>query len=224
MTYGPSGATRHFDRRQIHNSGKCSNDQAAFYNSRQLLALMLSICQSAGIHSYLIEKGVGGAFAGVCATGNAIFWQPDTEYRFYDSLTPPSFKDVGQDGVIVMSRLNVLVTRSSAIAGTTIVFANKSHPADNTLYRARLAAKSAKRSYLRKFVDYVVFLDTAIHRVTVLEFLGHPVHKRFAVKRLSEQSRADRIRRRDLQCDREFATGKGCICGKPADIMSAWGL
>jgi len=53
-----------------------------------MLASVLAMVQSYGIHFNLVDQGVGGRFSGALTGPDAAMWQPDILYLFYNSVVP----------------------------------------------------------------------------------------------------------------------------------------
>jgi len=74
-------------------------------NRREYLATALAILQSYGIHDYLVQDGVGGAFVGAMVTAESTEWQPDLLYLLCDRHGESQFR-VGicvREGALVVS-------------------------------------------------------------------------------------------------------------------------
>ena len=80
------------------------------YNRNLTLSAVIAFIQSYGIHSYLLERGVGGFFAGVAVGPEGVTWQPDLAYLLYDAEQDDAFSRA--EGVISVVRQNALSVRT----------------------------------------------------------------------------------------------------------------
>jgi hypothetical protein len=141
---------------------------------QRTLAHALAFAQTFGSFDYLLERGIGGAFAAMAASKVAIIRQPDILYA--------SYRDVKHlmDGVIVASRQNALISTMFS-SGETRIFSDTLCTPD--LARLRRAAKQAHSLLATLSFDYVVLLNSAACVVMVVEMRKNRRHAQLKLYR-----------------------------------------
>lgn len=141
----------------------------------ELLACALGLCQSYGIHNPLLPHGVGGAFVGAFVNVSGFHWQPNIGYLLF---TPgePDFSE--HAGVFPFIRDDVLVVRSLLAGGPPRIFINSlGEPPETALIRATEVDQQCLAALRELQFDYLVFLNTAIPVVAVIEMGRRSDHR-----------------------------------------------
>ncbi len=135
------------------------------FQSDQLLVCTLAFLQSYGIHSYLLEHGVGGTFSGLTIGGRSIEWQKDILFCLHNVDNP----DVNLVSSIV--RDHVLVVRST-LSNSCNYFGDSLTGGLNDDWKARWWDPAFEFPKGGQF-DFVVLLNTRFRIITVVEMLKH---------------------------------------------------
>ena len=148
-------------------------------HSERVLAQALAVVQSYGIHDYLIEKGVGGAFFGLRISLEGVRWQPDILYVLHSS----NLKSENPDLSAVLIRKGVACLVNS-IAGRNKFFAypRQSETVDECTRRVEKASLDAIGSFDRGKFDFITFLNIGKHIVTVVEMRQSLTHRLLCVE------------------------------------------
>jgi hypothetical protein len=142
-------------------------------HSNRILALTLSLLQSYGIHDYLIERGIGGAFCGLYVDSEGVKWQPD----MLCLIAHPRLTNV--DSVGSFARDGVWCLFNSATEAGTIVIGNRRENESGEICRQRMQdvrLAFSQRNEEAQF-DFVTVLNTGHHVASVIELLGHREHE-----------------------------------------------
>jgi hypothetical protein len=140
-----------------------------------LLACALGLCQSYGNHNPLLAHGVGGAFVGAFVNASGFHWQPNIGYLLF---TPgePDFSE--HAGVFLFIRDDVLVVRSLLADGPPRIFITSlGEPLETALIRAKEVDQQCLAALRELQFDYLVFLNTAIPVVAVIEMGRRSEHR-----------------------------------------------
>ncbi len=130
---------------------------------QRFLVSGLAFLQSYGIHRYLLEEGVGGAFCGLLVRKDSIEWQSDILFCMHKGIDP----NINMVSSIV--RDNVLVVRSNLI-NSCKYFGDSLNKGLNEEWRAKWWDPAFEFTSYGKF-DYIVLLNTCFHTLTVIEML-----------------------------------------------------
>ncbi|WP_146577826.1 hypothetical protein [Neorhodopirellula pilleata] len=146
--------------------------------SARHLVQTLALVQSYGIHSYLLEDGVGGSFCGLYVDQSGVHWQPDTLYAVID----PNLESVGIVGAF--ARRNVFCLFSSLCEAGSIVFAYPEHNESGELFRQRFSdvVREVEQKHEEARFDFVTVFNTVKHVVVTIEMLGHQEHELLMVE------------------------------------------
>jgi hypothetical protein len=172
-------------------------------NDQQACAIAVGLCQSYGIHSLLMEQGIGGSFYGAyTASDKTIKWNSDLSYLIYDGSDPGTATEApGGRAVYTYFRGNMLVSVSSfsptqALAGKfrfrITVLGN-----EGTDVEARSRADEALRDIVEGIPDYFVFLDRSAPRAMIAELLGQSEHQNVRVAKLDLSTGIRRVAYRE---------------------------
>jgi hypothetical protein len=147
-------------------------------NPEQFMLAVTSLCQSYGIHDYLLRNGIGGAFCSIAAGPTGVDWQPDTTYLFYHSgmfTFPPSHSTEKGRTVVVCVHKGVLALRSTAAGQVIRLMTNSDRDELPDAAQARLkeAQLYSNEVLLQQRAHYLVFLATDFHSITPCEVRGH---------------------------------------------------
>lgn len=138
--------------------------------SIEILASVLGLIQSYGIHNALMEKGVGGHFTGAYIDSDGSHWQPDILFMLYDSASPMKMNCVSS-----LIRENVHAIGSS-ISKDVRCFADHLSDIQVDQWRQKWGIEVQEKSKTGNF-DFIVFLDTRYWRVVVVEMAGQNMHR-----------------------------------------------
>ncbi|WP_404307990.1 hypothetical protein [Neorhodopirellula lusitana] len=142
------------------------------------LVQALALVQSYGIHTYLLEDGVGGSYCGLYLDQSGIHWQPDTLYVVAD----PCFEAIGLVGSF--ARRNVFCLFSSLCEAGKIVFASPEHNESGELFRQRFTdvERAVEQKHEEAIFDYVTIFNTSKHIAVTVELLGQQEHELLKVE------------------------------------------
>jgi hypothetical protein len=136
--------------------------------------------QSYGIHSYILEQGVGGAFCGLFIGERSIEWQPDTLFLLYDRA-----RDENINMVSSIVRDHVFVVRSTFDEHTGYFF--------NTISCASVDDWIAKwlipaHTFLNdgRF-DFIVLVSRRFRIITVIEMFKHRSNQFLSITPLASE-------------------------------------
>jgi hypothetical protein len=147
-----------------------------------LLACGLGLCQSYGIHNPLLAHGVGGAFVGAFVDASGFHWQPDIGYLLFIP-GEPDFSE--HAGVFPFVRDGVLVVRSVLADGPHRIFITSfGEPLETALIRAKEVDQQSLAALRELRFDYLVFLNTGIPVVAVIEMGRRSEHREVIMRPL----------------------------------------
>jgi hypothetical protein len=136
------------------------------------VACALGLCQSYGILNPLLSHGVGGAFVGAFVDASGFHWQPDMAYSLITPGEPPEYPVV-----FSFIRDDVLIVRSLLADGPRRIFMNSLGEPDETSNARAWRVDGKCLAALRELqFEYLVFLNTALPIVAVVEMAGRREH------------------------------------------------
>ena len=137
------------------------------------LACALALCQSYGMHNPLLTHGVGGAFVGAYVDAFGFHWQPDMAYQLVTPDEPPEYPVV-----FSFIRDDVLIVRSLLADGPPRIFLNSLGEPDETSNARAWRVDGECLAALRELqFEYLVFLNTALPIVAVVEMARRSEHQ-----------------------------------------------
>ena len=142
---------------------------------KRLMSFVLTLVQSYGIRSYLIEKNVGGIFSGIYADATGVNWHSDTLYVIHDT----AFKH--KECVASIVRDNVLVVRSM------FTYEERYFATDLGEGLSLPHWKNKNEKALQEFFNtcrfaYIVFLNNQYPHAVIVEMNHELEHKHFAIE------------------------------------------
>lgn len=141
-----------------------------------LLACAVGLCQSFGLSNILVEKGVGGTFAGGFVDALGFHWQADITYLLYSLDDSSSFSQ--GDSVFVFVRDSVMVVRSVLADGPARILAtSRAEPLATVLARAKRADLQCLEAARGQEVEYLIFLSTRAPIITVVQMARKREHR-----------------------------------------------
>ena len=142
-------------------------------HAERIFSQLVSALQSYGVHDYLPQHGVGGAFVAAWVTPEGARWQGDHLYVIHGEK--PSFNDL-MCGTMVREDAICLV--NNQIGGTKVLTRQRSPESQSLVQkRAESAASKAIDSWDNAKFDYFVSINKSKHIVTVLEMRGEQHHE-----------------------------------------------
>jgi len=139
-----------------------------------VLVQLLGLIQSFGIYRYLPDEYVGGAFCGLTVTFSGIQWQPHILYVLH--LPEPTTDALVITAVSVTNRTLTIVNNTT---GHTKIITNPEP--DEDIAAAERRADDAAKIMIANFdqgkFEYICFLNTSQHIVTVVEMCNQISHK-----------------------------------------------
>ncbi|AOK06964.1 hypothetical protein WI41_17635 [Burkholderia latens] len=138
----------------------------------RIFSQLVAALQSYGVHDYLPQHGVGGAFIAAWVTPDGVRWQGDHLYVIHGEI--PSFDDIM---CATMIREEALCLVNNQISGTKVITSRRPLESDvDARARAKLAASNAEGSWDNAQFDYFVSINKSRHIVTVLEMRREQHH------------------------------------------------
>ena len=123
----------------------------------------------------MLAHGVGGAFVGAFVNASGFHWQPDIGYLLFTPGEPDFPEDAG---VFPFVRDDVLVVRSLLADGPPRIFITSlGEPLETALIRAKEVDQQCLAALRELQFDYLVFLNTAIPVVAVIEMGRRSEHR-----------------------------------------------
>jgi hypothetical protein len=141
------------------------------------LSAVLAFVQSYGIHTYLLQHGVGGFFAGIASGVDGVAWHPDIAYQLYDADQGEYFST--SEGVVSVVRENALAIRTNVAATPPSVFTVRLGDESEKSVSARAEAAyqaCLERSRSGRFYA-VAMINRRYPRVTLIE-MRHQTRQR----------------------------------------------
>lgn len=123
----------------------------------------LAFLQSYGIHSYILEQGVGGVFCGLGVGERAVEWQKDILFCMHDGLDP----DLKMVSSIVRDHVHVA---RSTITESCKYFGDSINDGLSESWRSKWWDQTFDLPSKGKF-DFIVLLNTRFNIITVVEML-----------------------------------------------------
>ena len=137
----------------------------------------LALLQSYGLHHYMMESGVGGAFACAWIDGHGFHWQPDILYVLNDD----SIEDVSIVGVSIREEVMSIFTNAS---GSNRILVNNNSDSSSDIFREQVERSfgDALKEFDDARFDFVVFLNYEKHIATVVEMNKEHKHQLVVVE------------------------------------------
>lgn len=151
------------------------------YNRNLTLSAVIAFIQSYGIHSYLLERGVGGFFAGIAVGPEGVTWQPDLSYMLYNADHDEAFSRGKSVASVV--RQNALSVRTDVAdvppATFTCRLGNETRESATnraeTAYQACLEAARTCQFYA------IAMINRRFPRVTIVEMRHELRHRHLVI-------------------------------------------
>lgn len=134
-----------------------------------MLASVLAMVQSYGIHFNLINQGVGGHFSGALIGPEAAMWQPDILFLFYNSVVPE--RPVRCVSSTIRGGVHIV---ESTISNDKRCFTNLSSEELDAWKATWLPDLTG--GCRNPEPGYVAFVDEGAWRVVLLDMAGRRVH------------------------------------------------
>lgn len=133
---------------------------------------IVALLQSYGIHDYLPQHGVGGAFVAAWVTPTGARWQGDHLYLIHGET--PAFDDP-MCATMVRNDLLCLVNNQTD-STKTMGWTHPSDSQDEVKARADAVVKACEVAWDSGTFDYFISINSIKHIVTVIEMRGHLHH------------------------------------------------
>lgn len=141
-------------------------------HTERTFTTFVALLQSYGVHDYLLQHGVGGAFVAAWVTPTGARWQGSHLYVIHGEI--PAFED---PMCATSIRNDVLCLINNQTASTKILtWRRPSESEDETKARVDSVAEISVAAWDAGTFDYFISLNSAKHIVTVVEMRGHLHH------------------------------------------------